>query len=302
MSKYSSQLLLLVFFSLNSAAQEVRIKSRLEIYDLESKTQSLVKEFNGRIEAPNWTPDGKYLVYNSNGLIYKIPWLGGEPEWIHTGSIKTCNNDHVISPDGKLLAVSARGPSGKSQVFILPFSGGEPVLVTQNAPSYLHGISPDNESLSYCAERDGNYDVYVIPAGGGNEVRLTSAPGLDDGPEFSPDGTYIWFNSVRTGLMQVWRMKADGNEQTQMTFEESNNWFPHISPDGKKVVYLAYRKGDVEPGSHPPNKIVELRMIPSGGGKPETLVELLGGQGTINVNSWSPDSRKFAFVSYMLIE
>jgi Tol biopolymer transport system component len=208
----------------------------------------------------------------------------------------------VISADGSLLAISARGPSGKSQVFTLPPAGGEPFLVTLNAPSYLHGISPDNKFLSYCAEREGNYDVYVIPAGGGDEIRLTDAPGLDDGPEYSPDGRYIWFNSVRTGLMQIWRMRTDGSGQTQMSFEESNNWFPHCSPDGKKILYLSYQKGDVEPGSHPANKNVELRVIPTEGGKPETLVRLFGGQGTINVNSWAPDSRKFAFVSYILYD
>lgn len=302
MLKKQNLILILLIAGLTIKAQDPAIISRLEIYDLKNKTCSVVRQFTDRIEAPNWTPDGKYLVYNSRGLIYKIPVTGGDPEIINTGSINTCNNDHVISSDGNLLAVSARGPLGKSQVFILPFSGGEPKLVTLKAPSYLHGISPDYKTLSYCAERDGNYDVYIIPAAGGDEIRLTDSPGLDDGPEFSPDGRYIFYNSVRSGLMQIWRMKSDGDAQTQITFDESNNWFPHISPDGKKLVYLSYRKDDVEPGSHPANKNVELRLIPSRGGKPKTLVRLFGGQGTINVNSWSPDSRKFAFVSYVIRE
>ena len=171
------------------------------------------------------------------------------------------------------------------------------------APSYLHGWSPDGKELAYCAARNGNFDVYVIPVEGGEERRLTTAEGLDDGPEYSPDGQYIWFNSVRTGLMQVWRMRVDGSEQTQMTFDENrNSWFPHVSPDGKQVIFIAYRKGDLEPGQHLANKNVELRLMPAAGGEPKTVVKLFGGQGTINVNSWAPDSRRLAFVSYRLVE
>jgi len=289
---------LLIIACIDALPRDPKFISQLEIFDLKKKNRTIVRQFTSRIEAPNWTPDGKYLVYNSNGLIYKIPIEGGEPEVINTGSLTSCNNDHVISADGNLLAISARGQTGKSQIFTLPFEGGEPRLITPKGPSYLHGISPDNKFLSYCAERENNYDVYIISADRGEEIRLTTAPGLDDGPEYSPDGKHIWFNSVRTGLMQIWRMKNDGSDQTRMTFDESNNWFPHVSPDGRKVVFLTYNRDDVEPGSHPANKNVDLRMIRTRGGKPVVLVRLFGGQGTINVNSWSPDSKKFAFVSY----
>jgi TolB protein len=293
--------ILAAVFAMGQQKQQSRpVISRLEIYDVNTKERTVIRQFIGRIEAPNWTPDGKFLVYNSNGLLYRIPVQGGEPEQINTGTIRGCNNDHLISADGNLLAFSARGPAGSSQVFVLPFTGGEPRLVTPLAPSYLHGISPDNKQLAYCANRNGNFDVYVIPTNGGQENRLTDAPGLDDGPEYSPDGKYIWFNSVRTGLMQAWRMKVDGSEQTQMTMDEANTWFPHVSPDGKFVVMIAYYKGDVDPSAHPADKNVELRLMPAAGGKAETIIKLFGGQGTLNVNSWSPDSRRFAFVSFEL--
>jgi Tol biopolymer transport system component len=168
------------------------------------------------------------------------------------------------------------------------------------APSYLHGWSPDGRTLAYCGERNGQYDIYTIPVWGGRETRLTNTPGLDDGPEYSPEGRYIWFNSTRSGLMQLWRMEADGANPVQMTFEESNNWFGHVSPDGEKVAFISYKKGDVEPDKHPPNKNVQLRLMPSRGGDVTVIAELFGGQGTINVNSWSPDSRQIAFVSYRL--
>ncbi len=297
--------LLLLLFALiitNIRAQNSHIISRLEVFNIVTSERTLIREYDYHIEAPNWTPDGEFLVYNSHGLIYRIPASGGDPVQINTGNVTGCNNDHVISFDGTKLYVSAAGPSGRSQIYMLPLSGGEPKQITKISPSYLHGISPDGKYLAYCAFRNGNMDVWVIPADGGEEVRLTDAEGLDDGPEYSPDGEYIWFNSVRTGLMQVWRMKTDGSEQKRMTTDESNDWFPHVSPDGEKVVYITYYKDDVEPGAHPANKNVELRMMSSEGGAYETLVRLFGGQGSLNVNSWAPDSKRFAFVSYEIAE
>ena len=297
------------------------ITSRLEIYDTKTGERTLFKEYPYLIEAPNWTMDGEALVYNSDGKIFRVAVADpARDEHISTWPATSCNNDHVLSFDGRGLAVSS-GMEGdwRSRIYVLPLEGGEARLVTPLAPSYLHGWSPDGQTLAYCADRNGNYDVYTIAAdGSGDEVRLTTAEGLDDGPEYSADGEWIWFNSVRTGLMQVWRMRADGSEQVQMTFdEERNSWFPHISPDGRKVIYIAYAVGDVAPGDHPAGKNVELRLMTAGdcGGcgescpcsegcscgkwsEPHTVVSLFGGQGTINVNSWSPCSRYFAYVSY----
>jgi Tol biopolymer transport system component len=275
----------------------------LEILDVNTGTCKVVREFDYLIEAPNWTPDGKWLVYNSSGKLYKL--LLEKPTEsieINTDFATNCNNDHVITTDGKYIAISnSPVEDHRSHVYVVPFEGGIPRLVTKLAPSYLHGISPDGKSLAYCADRNGNYDIYVIPFEGGSEVRLTTAEDLDDGPEYSPDGKHIWFNSVRSGLMQVWRMNADGSQQTPMTTDETrNSWFPHVSPDGKQVIFITYTKGDLQPNEHLANKNVELRLMPATGGEPKTLVKLFGGQGTINVNSWSPDSKSVAFVSYRL--
>lgn len=277
-------------------------QSILEIYDTETGTRTVVAEFDDLIEAPNWSMDGTYLVYNRNGRVYKFDLETKESTEIETDFVDNCNNDHVLSADGTQIAVShATREDGQSRIYTVPLTGGVPRLVTPMAPSFLHGWSPDGKTLVYCADRGGNYDVYAIPAEGGLETRLTDAPGLDDGPEFDSAGEYIWFNSVRSGLMQAWRMKADGTEQTQMTFDEEwNTWFPHISPDRKTVCMIAYRKGDLKPGEHVPHKNVELRLMDADGSNLRTVVKLFGGQGTINVNSWSPDSKKFAFVSYRI--
>jgi Tol biopolymer transport system component len=168
--------------------------------------------------------------------------------------------------------------------------------VVSARPSYWHGWSPDGKTLVYCAERNGNYDVYSIPVEGGEERRLTTAEGLDDGPEYSPDGKWIYFNSERSGLMQIWRMRPDGTEQELVSRgAPSADWFAHPSPDGRWIVYLAYDKAVK---GHPPNQNVVLKIMPAGGGEPRVLATLFGGQGTINVPSWSPDSRQVAFVSY----
>lgn len=274
--------------------------SILEVYHMETGQREMLARFDGVIEAPNWSKDGSFLVYNSGGRLYRFDLDSRTSSGIPTGFAVACNNDHVLSPDGTDIAISHMTREDlQSRVYTLPIAGGALRLVTPLGPSYLHGWSPDGKTLAYCAQRNGEFDVYTVPAEGGEEVRLTSAPGLNDGPEYSPDGKYIWFNSVRTGLMQAWRMRADGSEQTQMTFDlDRNTWFPHISPDGKQVVMLAYRKGDLEPGEHLPGKQVELRLMEASGGSVRTIAELYGGQGTINVNSWSPDSKHFAFVSY----
>ncbi|MDU0202427.1 TolB family protein [Paenibacillus sp. MAH-36] len=278
------------------------VRSILEVVDIHTGERTQLAYYDYLIEAPNWTSDGNRLIYNSLGRLYSFDILESESTLIDSGFIDHCNNDHVLSPDQTQIAVSHHTQEdGQSRIYIVPLEEGHPVLVTPMAPSYLHGWSPDGSELAYCAERNGQYDIYTIPAAGGVEKQLTDSPGLNDGPEYSPDGKHIWFNSVRSGLMQVWRMNVDGSEQTQMTFDESNNWFPHVSPDGELVAYIAYKKGDVEPGDHPPNKQVEIRLMPSGGGEARTLVQLFGGQGTINVNSWSPDSSRLAFVSYALI-
>jgi len=275
--------------------------SILQTLNVDTGKHTILREFDDTIEAPNWTQDGKYLIYNSNGLLFRYELSSGAIAEIYTGAITDCNNDHVLSPDGKQIGIShGTIEDGLSRIYIVPLSGGEPTLITPIAPSYLHGWSPDGKTLSYCAERNGQYDVYTIPVWGGREKQLTDNPGLDDGPEYTPDGNYIWFNSTRTGLMQVWRMEADGRNPEQMTFDESNSWFAHISPDGKRAAYLAYKKGDVEPDKHPPNKNVQLRLMSAAGGDYKVIAELFGGQGTMNVNSWSPDSRTIAYVSYRL--
>ncbi|OPH58981.1 transporter [Paenibacillus ferrarius] len=284
-------------------SEHCNVISRLETVDCLTGERIVHAEFYDLIEAPNWTQDGKRLIYNSQGRIYSFDIAKRESTLINTGFALRCNNDHVLSPDNSAIAVSHHTQEdGQSRIYTLPLTGGNPVLITPLGPSYLHGWSPEGSELAYCAARNGQYDIYTIPANGGVETQLTDAPGLNDGPEYAPDGQHIWFNSVRTGLMQVWRMKRDGSEQTQMTFDESNNWFPHVSPNGESVAFISYNKGDVAPGDHPPNKHVGIRLMSSQGGDSYPLVNLFGGQGTLNVNSWSPDSRQLAFVSYEIKE
>ena len=284
-------------------SENSELKSRLETVNIYTGLRKIIYQDDIHFEAPNWSRDGRYFIYNSHGLLYNLPCkTGSKPIRINTGFADRCNNDHGISFDGKTLAISHRSrETNNSIIYTLPVSGGTPEQVTPQGPSYWHGWSPDGKTLTYCAERNGAYDVYTIPVEGGQEKKLTSAKGLDDGPEYSYDGKYIYFNSVRTGTMQIWRMKPDGTDQEQITFDDYNDWFPHPSPDGKWIMFISYQD-QVEPGSHPANKRVMLRMIPFDGGKPKVVAYLYGGQGTINVPSWSPDSDEVAFVSYTFTE
>lgn len=270
----------------------------LEIVPIGSKDRRVVYHTTNHIEAPNWSRDGRHLLFNSRGRIYRLPVAGGEPVLIDTGFANRCNNDHGLSPDGTRLAVSDQSRNGKSIIYLLPAAGGTPQQITSQAPSYWHGWSPDGSTLAYCGERNGQFDIYTIPAGGGDETRLTAASGLDDGPDYSPDGKFIYFNSDRSGRMQIWRMRTDGSDQQQVTNDDLNNWFPHPSPDGRWLVFLSYDK-DVE--GHPANQEVRLRLLPLAGGPVQDLATLFGGQGTMNVPSWSPDGKQLAFVSYELV-
>jgi hypothetical protein len=257
-----------------------------------------------RFEAPNWFPDGKAWLVNSGGRLLKIPMGGGAAETVNTGTRTRNNNDHGISADGRTIVISDQSEGataergGPSRIYTLPIGGGEPTLITPNAPSYWHGISPDGRTLVYCAQRNDEFDVYSIPAAGGAETRLTTAPGLDDGPEYSPDGQWIYFNSVRTGLMQIWKMKPDGSGQRQVTSDAFNNWFAHPSPDGRFLVFLSY---DTSVQGHPANQDVRLRRMTIATGEITTVARFFGGQGTQNVPNWSPDGRTVAFVSYQLV-
>jgi len=284
------------FEQLPAAAGKQTFISSLETVTIASTDRHVEYVAAAHFEAPNWSRDGKFLIFNQDGTLHRLAFDGSAPTLIPTAPQVHCNNDHGISPDGQFLAISDQTTDDrKSRVYIVPIAGGTPRPITPNAPSYWHGWSPDGKTLAFTGERNGNFDIYSIPAAGGDETRLTSAEGLDDGPEYSPDGAWIYFNSERTGHMQIWRMKADGSEQEQVITEESNDWFPHISPDGQWMVFLAYEKGVT---GHPGGKDVELRLMSMKDKSTKVLAKLFGGQGTINVPSWSPNSLKLAFVSY----
>ena len=274
---------------------ETTLYSTLETVTIASTDRRTVRVFRGHIEAPNWTADDE-LVFNQGGRLYRIPVAGGEVVPIDTGFADRCNNDHGVSPDGSLIVISDQSQgNGQSVIYTLPFEGGTPTRVTEHAPSYWHGWSPDGQTLAYCAQRDGKYGIFTIPVGGGEETRLTTAEGLDDGPDYSPDGQFIYFNSDRTGLMQIYRMLLDGSGVEQMTNDGWGDWFAHVSPDGRWMVFLSYAP-DVK--GHPPDKDVQLRLMNLETREISVLAKLFGGQGTINVPSWSPDSKRLAFVSY----
>jgi Tol biopolymer transport system component len=271
------------------------MRSSVEIHDIATGDTRIVWQTERLVEAPNFSRDGRFLIINGDGLLYRLALDGGEPVQIDTAFATRCNNDHGLSPDGTLLAISDKAAFGKSAIYVLPAHGGTPRLVTPNLPSYWHGWSPDGRTLAYCGIRGDLFDIYTIPVAGGEERRLTFGEGRNDGPDYSPDGAWIYFNSSRTGRMQIWRVRPDGSEPTRITDSPYGDWFPHPSTDGRHLLVLSY-DGDVF--DHPRDLHVRLRLMDINGGNARTLFELFGGQGTINVPNWSPDGKTFTFVRY----
>jgi Tol biopolymer transport system component len=282
-----------------NAGREGWLGCRLETMNVFDGKRRVIFKKDGRFEAPNWMPDGKRLLFNMDGSLYTIPVNGGDIEKLNTGFANRLNNDHCISFDGKMLGISNFNGTGSS-VYVLPLEGGTPREITNATPSYLHGWSPNNKDLVYVAQRNGIkiYNIYKKSIKGGDEIALTNnKPGEHvDGCEYSPDGKYIYYNGSQSGTMQIWRMRPDGSDKEQLTFDQYNDWFPHISPDGKWMVFISFEP-DIEFNAHPSYKRVMLRLMPVDGGAPKVVATIYGGQGTINVNSWAPDSRHISFVS-----
>lgn len=292
----------------NADAQQAKVKkSNISIFDLKTGRAKVIYSADRLIEAPNWSPDGKSLLVNTGGDLYllQVDTPAAQLQKIDLGAYGKCNNDKTFSPDGKLIAFSSSAKAKGSQVYTVPAIGGEPKLIVPETPSYFHGFSPDGKWMAIVAQRNKNFDLFRVPTVGGEQQRLTSAAGYDDGPDYSPDGKWIYFNSDRSDGWDIWRMPAagagaDDAQAVRITSDEKEDWFPHPSPDGKKIVFLSFPKGTA---GHDGRLLVELRMISAPGAKvkkmtPHTLHQFFGGQGSINVNSWSPDSRKFAFVTY----
>ena len=283
------------------------VRSTLVTVDIASGRIDTVHSERRHFEAPNWSPDGRWIVVNSAGRLYRLPADGGALTEIPTGFATRLNNDHGISPDGDSLVISHAATEHMddpdqawlaSSIYVLPAEGSsEPRKVTDRAPSFWHGWSPDGGTLAYTALREGEWDVYTIPVAGGDERRLTTCPGLDDGPDYSPDGGFIYYNSFCSGVMEIWRMRPDGTEAEQLTDDAYSNWFPHPSPDGRWVVFLTYLEDQGE--AHPFGRRVKLRLLDvRDGSVRDVTAPFHGGQGTLNVPSWSPDSRRVAFVVY----
>lgn len=264
------------------------------------------------LEAPNWTLDGRWLILNGDGRLWRLAADGSTGlQPIDLAGLPPVNNDHVLAPDGRHVYVSAND----WHIYEVDLDGGLPRRVTNDHQDrafmhFLHGVSPDGKTLAYIGlEPDGQdwwarANIFLIPAAGGPDRRLTDETKPFDGCEYAPDGEWIYCNtevfSESAGHAQIARLRPDGTGLHQLSFDERVNWFPHISPDGRQVLYLSFPPGTT---GHPPNLPIELRLVSDGNWEtPRTLVKLFGGQGTCNVNSWAPDSTRFAYVSYPLSE
>jgi Tol biopolymer transport system component len=279
--------------------------------DNNARMAFVIQTGKGQMEAPNWSRDGKTLIFNRAGKLWSVPAAESEGALaeampIDIGNATDCTGSHGLSPDGKWIAMTCTTPDHPGRrVYvvpaagaIVPATGGAPRMVTANPDSYFHSWSPDGKTILFTRPSHGSGNIYSISIDGGAETALTTSAGISDDPDFSADGQWIYFNSDRAGGMQIWRMKPDGSKPEQVTFDENRNWTPHPSPDGKSMLILSYDK-DVT--SHAANKDVTLRILNVADGKIRDLVRIVGGSGSDNVPNWAPDGAHFAFVSYQFL-
>ncbi|WP_031426636.1 TolB family protein [Flavimarina sp. Hel_I_48] len=286
----------------SKVAYQYYLGSNMETMNVETGQRKILFQSAHSLQAPNWVNADRELVYNSNGFLYRYNFETNTVHQINTGFATNNNNDHVFSFDENLIGISNHNPKDNedSSIYLMNSKGDSlPRKITKDGVgnSYLHSISPDKNTLLFTGWRNEKYDIYAIDVKSQKETQLTDTKGLDDGSEYAPDGKHIYFNSNRTGAMQLWRMNSDGSSPEQLTFDKNyNDWFPHISPDGKWIAFLSFSK-DVPSGDHPFYKHCTLRLMPISGGTPNIIAYIYGGQGTINVPSWSSDSKHIAFVT-----
>lgn len=301
MKKLFTTCIIITSFMMSKAQRPENIQSELIMLNIETGEEKIILKEPRHFEAPNWSRDGKFLLINADGFLERISPEGKNLGKVNPDYVNNCNNDHGLTFDGKTLIFSKNdkeaGSGANSRVYTVPMKGGKSKLITENFPSYWHGVSPNGKTLLYVGLRNGEWDIYKMDVDDKKEIRLTSSKGLDDGPEYSYDGNWIYFNSYRTGQMHLYRMKPDGSQQEQLTDDELDNWFPHPSPDGKSLVYISYLEN--QNGQHPFGKDVKLRLYTIKNSNIKDLTPIFyGGQGTINVPSWSPDGKYIAFVRY----
>jgi TolB protein len=234
------------------------------------------------------------------------------------GQFESSGDVGVTPHKGKVeFAAAAARPSSAtsrgSQVYLCNADGSNAHVMVTATPSYFHGWSPDGKYLAYVYQHPAangvpaNYDIFRIPAAGGETEQLDSSPGYDDGPDYSPEGKWIYFNSDRSGKWDIWRIPYNGagpgdQKAERVTNEETEDWFPHPSPDDKLLLFLSFAKGTKTHNDKPPG--TQLKMMPMPGDqlakspRVQVVTTFVGGQGTININSWAPDAKRFAYVIY----
>jgi Tol biopolymer transport system component len=283
------------------------------IHSVESGENQLLLETDELLlEAPNWTLQGEALILNGAGVLWRLPVNHPQLHEIRVSGVPRLNNDHVLHPDGEHIFLSA---DNDWQLYRAPLRGGQAVQISgrEGPPGlyhFLHGVSSDGGQLAFVGveaeHSEGKLrflsaEICTINSDGTNFRQITHGGVPSDGPEYSRDGQWIVFNTEAfSNNAQIARMRTDGSELTRLTFSQTVDWFPHMSPDGHTAVYLAYPPGTT---GHPADEWIELMLVRDGQWQKATrAARLFGGQGTINVNSWSPDSSRFAYVAYPVKE
>lgn len=277
-------------------------RSEVWVAPVDDRPASLLFETDAiLIEAPNWSIDGRSLYVNGDGRLWRLDIDDpSQLQEVRFDSLPAINNDHVLSADGRSVFMSAMD----GHIYRGSLDGG---AVTRVSPDdgkwhFLHGVSGDASRIAYVEL--GSFDeagrLVVAPSDGSGGSVVDTGPRHLDGPEWSPGEEWLYFNTEAftdaPGHAQLARIPDGGGALERLLESDTVDWFPHLSPDGSFATYIVFPAGTL---GHPADLDVEVRLVEtSDWSTPLATHALFGGQGTLNVNSWGPDSDRFAFVGY----